>query len=142
MFSAAIDARGQRNARTKTTIALTMPRETRTEFSEATGGWERREPSQPGVEFLRRFLLHILPKGFVRIRHYGFLANRCRQAKLARCRELLDARVPEALSATDGETSKSDDGRPCPSCRTGLMAILWMFDPGDHPREPAIADSS
>ena len=41
------------------------------------------------VEFTRRFLLHVLPRGFVRIRHYGFLANRCRQEKLALCKRLL-----------------------------------------------------
>ena len=44
------------------------------------------------VEFLRRFFLHILPKGFVRIRHFGFLANRWRKARLAICREVLACR--------------------------------------------------
>ncbi len=46
-------------------------------------------------EFIRRFLLHVLPKGFTRIRHYGLLANRCRGARLARCRELLAQPEPE-----------------------------------------------
>ena len=55
-------------------------------------------------EFIRRFLLHVLPKGFTRIRHYGLFANRCRGAKLARCRELLaqpepEPREPESVSA-------------------------------------------
>jgi hypothetical protein len=45
-------------------------------------------------EFMRRFLLHVLPSGFQRIRHYGFLANRCRLAKLTRCRQLLAAPAP------------------------------------------------
>ncbi|EAR23584.1 transposase [Nitrococcus mobilis Nb-231] len=45
-----------------------------------------------GVEFVRRFLLHVLPKGFMRIRHYGFLANRARRVKLARIGECLTAR--------------------------------------------------
>ena len=44
-----------------------------------------------GSEFIRRFLLHILPKGFMRIRYFGYLANRQRQEKLAHCRELLGA---------------------------------------------------
>ena len=48
-----------------------------------------------GAEFVRRFLLHVLPKGFTRIRHYGLLANRCRAGKLARCRELLAQPEPE-----------------------------------------------
>src|ERR1700686_4338591 len=46
-------------------------------------------------EFIRRFLLHVLPQGFQRIRYYGFLANRYREQKLARCRELLDMPAPE-----------------------------------------------
>ncbi|WP_456371775.1 IS91 family transposase, partial [Thiolapillus sp.] len=44
-------------------------------------------------EFIRRFLMHVLPKGFMRIRHYGFLANRCRQAALARIRKILEQPV-------------------------------------------------
>ena len=49
------------------------------------------------IEFVRRFLMHVLPSGFVRIRHYGLLANRHRQEKLARCRELLGVAVtPDA----------------------------------------------
>jgi hypothetical protein len=47
-------------------------------------------------EFIRRFLLHVVPDGFVRIRHFGFLANRTRRAKLARCRALL---APPPVSA-------------------------------------------
>ena len=46
-------------------------------------------------EFIRRFLLHVLPDGFQRIRYYGFLGNRYRAQKLARCRELLGMPVPE-----------------------------------------------
>ena len=51
-------------------------------------------------EFIRRFLLHVLPCGFQRIRHYGFLANHVRQAKLALCRKLLGVPAPLALLAT------------------------------------------
>jgi hypothetical protein len=46
-------------------------------------------------EFIRRFLLHVLPDGFQRIRCYGFMANRYREQKLARCRELLDMPAPD-----------------------------------------------
>jgi len=48
----------------------------------------------PAAEFLGRFLLHVLPAGFVRIRHFGFLANRGRTAKLARCRALVSVPPP------------------------------------------------
>jgi Putative transposase len=47
-------------------------------------------------EFIRRFLLHVLPEGFQRIRYYGFLANRYREQKLAHCRDLLGMPAPEA----------------------------------------------
>jgi hypothetical protein len=53
-------------------------------------------------EFIRRFLLHVLPDGFQRIRHYGFLANRSRQQKLDRCRQLLAMPEPEAPACESG----------------------------------------
>ena len=54
------------------------------------------------TEFIRRFLLHVLPNGFMHIRHYGFLANRFRQRKLALCRQLLG--VGEDAGDADTET--------------------------------------
>lgn len=56
-----------------------------------------------GEEFIRRFLLHILPSRFVRIRSYGILANRGRAAKLAHCRRLLQAPDPEPVVAESAE---------------------------------------
>jgi len=62
-----------------------------------------RQPAKPKltrldvIEFIRRFLLHVLPAGFQRIRHFGWLANRNRKAKLALCRELIHALVTELL---------------------------------------------
>ncbi len=55
----------------------------------------------PAEEFLSRFLLHVLPGGFVRIRHLGLLANRGRTARLARCRAFLAAVAPEAPAAPE-----------------------------------------
>jgi len=89
------------------------------------------------VEFIRRFLLHILPDGFQRIRHYGFLANGNRQARLARIRELLPAvprrhGVPATQDAATGtgetecaaaSTSDEDWQPTCPACG-GEMEIL------------------
>jgi hypothetical protein len=72
-------------------------------------------------EFLRRFLLHVVPTGFVRIRHYGLLANRTRQAKLARARHLLalvaatPLRSPVSEPATDTTPSPIPAAR-CPHC--------------------------
>jgi DNA-directed RNA polymerase subunit RPC12/RpoP len=66
-------------------------------------------------EFLRRFLLHVLPKGLVRIRHFGFFANRRRQTALARCRALLDMAAyvdpPEPTSLR------------CPSCSSIMLVV-------------------
>jgi hypothetical protein len=84
-------------------------------------------------EFIRRFLLHVLPAGFQRIRYYGFLCNRYRQQKLARCRELLG--MPAAQSATDEATDDYRDRyervtgislKQCPVCRDGHMIFLEL----------------
>ncbi len=49
---------------------------------------KRKQVTMTKVEFIRRFLMHVLPTGFVKVRHYGILANRNRKTKLARCRKL------------------------------------------------------
>ena len=94
-------------------------------------------------EFMRRFLLHVLPSGFQRIRHYGFLANRYRAVKLARCRQLLAAPTPAAKlpdAALDYRhryehlTGKSL--RDCPKCKQGHMLCIETFLPGTLPRGP------
>src|ERR1700674_4360558 len=72
------------------------------------------------AEFIRRFLLHILPDGFQRIRHYGFLANSHRADKLAVCRRLLDLPPPSpACSNDDGKDPDAPDQEPppCPCMR-------------------------
>jgi hypothetical protein len=89
-------------------------------------------------EFLRRFLLHILPDRFVRIRHFGFLANRGRRAKLARCRQLLAVPPapppdpPEAVAALVQRLTGVDITR-CPACRAGRLRIVAVVRPGAHP---------
>ena len=92
-------------------------------------------------EFIRRFLLHTLPDGFHRIRHYGFLANGHRAAKLALCRKLLDdgsrARPPSA--GTGSRSSRHRHDR-CPCCG-GVMILLGTL-PRPAPRRPAFWDDS
>ena len=58
-------------------------------FKDYRDGAKWKPTSLQGTEFIRRFLLHVLPSGFMKIRHYGFLANRFRNKKLAHCRDLL-----------------------------------------------------
>ena len=81
-------------------------------------------------EFIRRFLLHILPDGFQRIRHYGFLANGHRKAKLATIRKLLDTAPPEPVAAVipPGEPTAAtpDATPPCPCCG-GPMRIIEVL---------------
>ena len=78
-----------------------------------------------GAEFLQRFLLHLLPKSFVRIRHFGLLANRVRRAKLARCRELLAAPQPPMVeSGPDPEATDDRAATRCSSC--GVGRLLWV----------------
>jgi hypothetical protein len=72
-------------------------------------------------EFLRRFLQHILPKGFVRIRSFGLLANRDGGRKLARCRELLAASPPAPCSTEENPASEEEDALRCPHCRRGRL---------------------
>jgi hypothetical protein len=72
-------------------------------------------------EFLRRFLLHVVPTGFVRIRHYGLLANRTRQAKLTRARQLLAVVAVTPLLPVGSALASAPSPSPtlvvpCPHC--------------------------
>jgi len=76
------------------------------------------------TEFLRRFFLHVLPKGFVRIRHFGFLANRLRVSRLALCRQLLNSTSPGcAETATCQIPSESSTLWHCPRCGAAMVVI-------------------
>ena len=83
-------------------------------------------------EFIRRFLLHVLPRGFHRIRHYGLLAGSARRASLARARELLAVAPPP-----DGNMPEEpvDAYTPCPCCG-GHMIIIETFERWRQPRAP------
>jgi hypothetical protein len=74
------------------------------------------------VEFLRRFFLHILPMGFVRIRHFGFLANRFRTARLALCRQLLACEIPEPASTAP----TSPRTWQCPRCGSPMVLLARL----------------
>jgi hypothetical protein len=114
-------------------------------WKDYANGCRRRIMSLPAVEFLRRFLLHVLPKGFVRIRHYGFLGNRCREAKLAICRRLLGVAGPP-VEAADARESNSSKRNTCPVCKHGILSRVGTIEPGtvstDFPMSITIFDSS
>ena len=80
-------------------------------------------------EFTRRFLLHVLPRGFVRMRYYGFLANCCRGEKLGLCRRLLSAEEAEPGSANEvqkdgGQSDFSTAPTTCPNCGQGKLVFV------------------
>ena len=86
-------------------------------------------------EFLRRFLLHVVPKGFIRIRHFGLLANRARRAHVARCRDLLGQPPPEEAppesAATLLQRLTGVDLARCPVCGEGRMHRTAVLVPPD-----------
>lgn len=93
------------------------------------------------AEFIRRFLLHVVPKGFMRIRHYGLFANRCRKKNINRCRELLgvkgDLSKPEKKSVEELMLELTGkDIRLCPRCKKGTLKqndpIARDTGPGVH----------
>ena len=81
-------------------------------------------------EFIRRFLMHVLPKGFHRIRHYGLFANGNRVANVARVRELLAVTPPASPASSSVEAIRE---RPCPCCGRP-MRVIEVFARGVQPR--------
>jgi len=79
-------------------------------------------------ERVRRFLLHVLSKGLMRVRHYGVLANRCRVQRLAQIREILAAPAPEP-DPKSGQAGEREPGWTCPVCRQGRMRPLREIPP-------------
>jgi len=92
-------------------------------------------------EFMRRFLLHVLPAGFHRIRHYGLIANTTRKDNLARARELLiDEKTIESMNAETDAVDAADGGDAsatyvCPDCGAAMI-IIETFERGQLPRAP------
>ncbi|HEV1992607.1 MAG TPA: IS91 family transposase [Candidatus Dormibacteraeota bacterium] len=102
----------------------------------AEGGERQKIMTLAADEFIRRFLIHVLPRGFHRIRHYGLFANGSRVDNIARVRELLNAPVPQNQA---GHADACDDvepttpSHPCPCCG-GRMIIIETFERGCSPR--------
>jgi hypothetical protein len=119
------------------------------EWKDYAAGDQTRTMSLDGVEFIRRFLVHVLPSGFVHIRHFGFMANRCRKAKLALCRFLLPAN-PDAIAAGGASLNGRDsitadqEFHRCPVCKTGRLIFIQVLTAAELTglSPPALADTS
>jgi hypothetical protein len=87
------------------------------------------------AEFIRRFLLHVLPKGLRRIRHYGLLANGNRAEAIAKARELLAVATAPSEDAADMAEPEQPCALPRPSpCCGGRMIIIEIFARGETPK--------
>jgi hypothetical protein len=100
-------------------------------YRDYADGYKRKTMSVSVVEFIRRFLLHVLPTGFVKIRHYGFLANRNRKIKLARCQEIFHKKPKNKKEKSAmrhwTEIVKELTGRDplrCPICECGRLVVV------------------
>ena len=111
-------------------------------------GGRRGTMTLEAVEFVRRFLMHVLPSGFVRVRHYGLLANRHCQEKLTRCRELLGMAVTEPVDtaptdpdviAPPSQEAAVTPTRVCPRCGAGRMFVVADFPPLTLPEGVAVS---
>ncbi len=133
-------------------VAISNSRLVRLEGDQVTFTWKDyahnnqvKEMTLSADEFLRRFLLHVLPDRFVRIRCYGFLANRCREQRLALCRKLLKEGPPAPARRRESwsELVQRLTGRDptlCPQCQQGHLSALRLVPPERPPprsgREP------
>lgn len=104
-------------------------------WKDYAGGNKPAMMTLPAAEFIRRFLLHVLPKGLVRIRHFGFLANRCRRQKISLCRKLLDIALPIKLQGAnqrDDALVAQQESKPidrCPQCKVGRLRRVETLAP-------------
>jgi hypothetical protein len=91
------------------------------------------------VEFIRRFLLHVLPSGFVKIRHFGLLANRNRRQGLTLCRFHLNAATPDTTTLLTPQQAAALS-RSCPRCRCGTLHLVAHYDSAGQ--LPAVSPST
>ena len=123
-------------------LTLTQTEVTLSYKDYADGG--RRKPLTLALpEFVRRFCLHLLPERFVKIRHYGLLGNRQRQARLARVRTALGVPPAPVVTEPPAQPTAATEPRPrCPHC--GAQALIWLEEiarPHRHTPVPMIDTS-
>jgi len=107
-------------------------------YRDRADGDRRKELTLPATSFLRRFLLHVLPKGFVRLRHFGLLANAVRKERIARCRALLGVHEEPTADPAPQESWQEllerltgRDVTRCPRCGRGRLVETRRLDAGE-----------
>ena len=108
-------------------------------YRDRANGNRRKSMTLPAAAFLRRFLLHVLPPRFVRIRHYGFLANSVRQQRITLCRQLLGVPAESAPPAPSESWEEmlfrltGEDVTCCPRCEAGHLRKVREIKPDRAP---------
>ena len=108
-------------------------------YKDYRDGGQQKTMTLSADEFIRRFLLHVLPEGFHRIRYYGFLGNRYRKEKLEQCRQLLGMAEATAIEKSDQdyrdryEAVTGSSLWACPVCKQGRMIVVGIIDPFTSP---------
>ena len=132
----------QRVAITNNRLVSCVDGQVRFRWKDYAHGNRRKVMELTAHEFLRRFLLHILPSGFMRIRHYGLTANRAKQRTLAQARAALDCPTPatppaepESLPAF-WQRITGTDPHACPQCQIGHLRIIGVLAPYPVARAP------
>lgn len=92
-------------------------------WRDSADGNQQKLTTLDAVDFIHRFLLHVLPSGFVKIRHFGFLANRNRRQALQLCHSFFPV-APDLVSTLFTETQRRAIERKCPYCHTGTLHIV------------------
>jgi hypothetical protein len=100
----------------------------RLDYKDYRDGGRHKILNLSGEELIRRFLLHVLPKGFMRIRHFGFLANRCRTQRLNQIRAAIDA-APSPEPTEGAAKPVLFAGYPCPTCGQGQLQVTAILVP-------------
>jgi hypothetical protein len=99
------------------------------DYKDYRDGAKHKSLTLSGEELIRRFLLHVLPRGFMRVRHYGFLANRCRAQRLSVIRAAIEEQRETTLASAVDVADAPFAGYPCPKCRKGWLRIIEELAP-------------